>query len=123
MSATEDQDYKILTTPEKKHQVKVRTYTTGADEEAITEVITSSTKTRVEGEGADAKTSTDVDATLATRLVRLKIERFVSEVDGKTEGTTQLVFDMRTADYKHVVKFVEDLTAKLGGLSPQEKKA
>jgi len=117
-----DQDYKILKTPEKGHEVKVRTYTTGADEEAITEVITSSTKTRVEGEGKDAKTFTDVDATLAGRLKRLKVERFVVSVDGKEEGHTQAVFDMRSKDHKHVVDFVEDLTKNLGGLGTQEKK-
>lgn len=121
--STDDQDYKVLTTPEKKHQVKVRTYTTGADEEAITEVITSSTKTRVEGEGKDAKTFTDVDAGLANRLKRVKVERFVEEVDGKAEGATEAVFNMRTADYKHVIDFVEGLTKNLGGLSTQEKKA
>lgn len=123
MSDTTDQDYKVLKTPEKGHDVKVRNYTTGADEEAITDVITTSTKTRVEGEGDNAKTFTDVDVSLTTRLTRLKVERFVISVDGKEEGKTQAIFDMRSKDYKHVIDYLEKLTKGLGGLDAQEKKA
>lgn len=123
---SEDQDYKVLKTPEKKVEVKVRNYTTGADEEALLEVVTKASDTTVEGEGPDAKKSTKVDSGVVNELTRLKVSRFVVSVNGVEEGRVEAVYKLRTADYRYVVKFLDELTKDLiegFGLEDEEKKA
>lgn len=128
--STEDQDYKLLTTKVGKQQVKVRNYTTGADEEAIMELLMSANVTTVETTGArdehgkeiNKRVST-IDATVQVKYVRLLLERFVVEVDGKTEGVVPQVYEMRRDDFTLILEFVKKLTADIGGLDEAQKKS
>ncbi len=134
MSA-EDQDYKTITTPgqtgkpDTKHQVKIRNYTTGTDEEAIMELLMGANTTTVEstgqkdGAGNDIQKRTSVvDSSVTIRYNRLLIERFVIDVDGKSDNIVQAVLDMRRPDYKTVLDHLTKLTKDIGGLGTDEKK-
>lgn len=119
--STEDQDYKVITTPASKVEVKIRNYVTGADEEAIMLLYTQASKTIVEGSGKDSKQHTEIDTSVEINVNRCKIERFVVAVAGKTENTTGTVFEMRSKDFKAVLDAVNEITKDIT-LGDTEKK-
>lgn len=118
-----DQDYKTLETKAEKHTVKVRNYVTGADEEAIMDVTTAAMRTIVKGEGADAKSETEVDAGMTQKLNRLKVERFVIDIDGSEDNVVGRFFGMRREDCKIVYDFLNNLTKDVGADADTKKKS
>lgn len=106
----DEQDYKIIETKANKHRVKIRNYTTGADQEALSE------------EGADNMTTvnrvvdgkivpeTEINNALYDRLNRVKIARLVKEVDGRTEDMAARLYEFKTPDFDEVMKYIDDLT-------------
>ncbi len=134
MSA-EDQDYKTITTPgqtgkpDTKHQVKIRNYTTGTDEEAIVDLLMGANTTTVESTGQKDSAGKEiqkrvsvVDSSVTMKYNRLLIERFVIDVNGKTDDVVKAVLEMRRPDYKAVLDFLTELTKDIGGLGADEKK-
>ena len=120
---TAEQDYKVLETKEEKHTVKVRNYVTGADEEAIMDVTTGAMRTIVEGEGADAKSRTEVDAGMSQKLNRTKVERFVIAIDDNEDDVVNRFYNLRRSDCKIVYDFLDTLSKDVGANPDTKKKS
>lgn len=126
---TADQDYKIVTTPEKKVSVKLRNYTTGADDSAVSEVLAAANTTVIIRDGSVDESGKPIQreeirvaADVTDKLNRLLVSLFVVEVDGKTENVLDAVFNLRKKDYDYVSGVLMELANGLGGLDVAEKK-
>lgn len=120
---SEDQDSKLIQTKVEKHTVKIRTYTTGGDEEALKETTTAAMRVNVEGEGDDAKATTAVDASVETKLDRMKVSLFVLEVDGKTERMVERIYTFRSPDFHQVLDEINKVTNELNLSADTKKKS
>lgn len=123
-----EQDYKTITPKDDKKPVKYRNYTTGADEDAITELITGASQVVVTIDPVTAQQhkTVNVDATSSIRLQRLLIERFVIEVDGKSDGIVAAIGELRGGARMEIVsalmKLTQPIQDRIGG-GDDEKKA
>lgn len=125
----EDQDYKVITTPVKKQVVKIRNYITGADDEAINDILLNASTTVISADGTRddknkeiQKRETKIDNLVELKYVRLLLTRFVIDVDGVTTGAVDAIYAMRKEDYDVIVKELKELTKSIGGLDTTEKK-
>jgi len=128
--ADQDQDYKVINTPKGKAAVKVRNYTTGADEEAIMDVLMGANTTTVESTGEkDAagneiqKRVSKIDATVQNKYDRLLLERFVISVNDNEQDAVKTIYGMRSEDFHAVLDYVRKLTKNIGGLDEAQKKS
>lgn len=113
-----DQDYKTVETANKKHQVKIRSYITRADEEAVTELYTAAADVNIdivddEKGKPQQNRKVKVDLSVEGRVTRLKVSRFVVDIDGSTADMAERLYNLPSGESKPVFDFIETLTKQL----------
>lgn len=103
------EDYKVIEIGE--HKVKVRTYITGADKEAVDAVVADNTKVVIDDKN---KAEATADAGVEAKVRKVLIQRFVQEVDGSTEKMAERLGNFLLDDYEAFVKELDTITARIG---------
>lgn len=120
---SDETDYQIIETDESdKHSVKIRTYVTGADEEAITKATTDGMQVTVEDAGKGAATNTKVDAGIQLKVDRVKVGRFVVSVDGDERGCVEKVYALRKIAFHQVLDAINEVTKEVVTTESDTKK-
>lgn len=119
-------DYKSITPKISKQPVKYRNYVTGADEEAIKEIILSASTITVEVVDGKQQRHIKVDATAGLKQERVLIERFVTEVNGSTAGMVEAIYNMRREDKKEIIdelnKLIKPIMDEIEGTGGTDQK-
>lgn len=120
MSETaQDQDFHVINTPG-GHRVRVRNYTTGADEEELLGVLMAGADVTLTSDGQKddkgeekQRRITKIDSKSQLAFNRLALERFIVAVDDTTDDMVNKVIAFRRPDYRAVVDYITDLTKEI----------
>lgn len=110
-----NRETKIIETPIGKHKIEIKTYLTGREKRAITNVyLESGIEVSPDSESVKGITPEFID-----KAQDLAWNTIVCSIDGNAENIVNTILDMRIEDYEFVVSEVNKITT---GSSFEEKK-
>lgn len=100
-----DRETKVIETPVSKQKVEIKTYLTGRERRALTNVFIGKVDFSQEGK------VNNIDSTVLDKAQDLAWETVIVSVDGSNENIVDKVLDMRIDDYNFVIAEVNKITS------------
>jgi len=102
-----ERETKTITTPIGKQEVVIKTYLTGGEKRALTDVYLNS------GMKFDVETSNvkDLDLSIVNKAQDVAWETVIVSIAGSSENIIKNILDMRSDDTDFITKSVNEITA------------